>query len=82
MIVDLNFREKNQTKSDFLTQPRDLSFPFAYEEVVNLLGANGYIYILHTQGTFDLNLHSGENQIDLGPTVWLFWSKIFKKPKI
>ena len=62
-------REKNQTKSDFLTQPRDVSFPFAYEEVVNLLGANGYIYNVHTQGTLDLNLHSGENQIDLGPMV-------------
>ena len=54
---------------DFLTQPRDVSFPFAYEEVENLLGANEYIYILHTQGTFDLNLHSGENQIDPGPSV-------------
>ena len=62
-------REKNQTKSDFLTQPRDVSFPFAYEEVVNLLGANEYIHILHTQGTFDLNLHSGENQNYLGPMV-------------
>ena len=62
-------REKNQTKSDFLTQPWDVSFPFAYEEVENLLGANEYIYILHTQDTLNLNLHSGENQIDLGPTV-------------
>ena len=63
------YREKNQTKSDLLTQPSDVSFPLAYEEVENLLGANEYIYILHTQGTLDLNLHSGENQIDLGPTV-------------
>ena len=62
-------REKNQTKSDFLTQPRDVSFPFAYEEVMNLLGANEHICMLHTQGTFDLNLHSGENQFDPGPTV-------------
>ena len=62
-------REKNQTKSDFLTQPRDVSFPFACEEVENLQGANEYIYILHTQGTFDPNLLSNENQIDPGPLV-------------
>ena len=68
-VRHIHDREKNQTKSDFFTQPRDVSFPFAYEEVENLLGANEYIYILHTQGTFDLYLLSGEDQIDLGPTV-------------
>ena len=68
-VRHIHDREKNQTKSDFLTQPRDVSFPFAYEEVVNLLRTNWCIYNLHTQGTLDLNLHSGENQIDLGPTV-------------
>ena len=62
-----NHREKKQTKLVFLTQPRDVSFPFAYEEVANLLGANGYTYFLHTQGTFDLNLYSAENQIHPGP---------------
>ena len=36
---------------DFLIQPRDGPFPFASVEVVERLGVNEHIYMLHNQGT-------------------------------
>ena len=43
--------EKNRTKSDFFTQPRDASSLFAYKEVVDLLGGIYTVYIFNTQAT-------------------------------
>ena len=46
-------------------------FPFAFEEVVELLGLNVHLYILHSQGNFTRNLHFCENQIASGPMQWI-----------